>query len=75
MDPEERGLNKTADKLLIGMWRDFAVSLEKMVLMEVPTMSVARRLGYLEREMERRGIRHDDPRGDVLDSHGIWHKP
>lgn len=63
------------DAGLIRQWRVYAFSLEAHLRMDMPTMDVARGLGYIEREMEWRNIRHDDPRGDVLDSQGTWHKP
>lgn len=62
------------DRLLIRKWRFYATSLEVRIRLGRPTTDLARDLGYVEREMERRGIRHDDPRGDVLDSHGVWHE-
>lgn len=78
MDNEETTLRKADDATLIRMWRDFSGSLDRMLqrdnLATAGTANVSRRLGYIEREMEWRGIRHDDPRGDVLDSHGVWHK-
>jgi hypothetical protein len=64
-----------SDLRLIRQWRTYALNLESRVKFEQPTTGVARDLGYVEREMERRGIRHDDPRGEVRDSKGDWHKP
>ncbi len=64
-----------SDANLIRRWRRWSLAIDRMVDQGTPTMDVARDLGYVEREMERRGIRHDDPRGEVLDSHGVWHQP
>lgn len=70
----ETAISLTDDNL-IRCWRRWCLTIDRMVAQGEPTMGVARDLGYVEREMERRGIRHDDPRGEVLDSKGVWHKP
>jgi hypothetical protein len=66
---------KLSDLRLIRQWRTYAMNLENRVTWGQPTTGVARDLGYVEREMERRGIWHDDPHGEVRDSHGVWHQP
>lgn len=66
---------KMSDLRLIRQWRTYAINLESRVKREQPTTGLATDLGHVEREMERRGIRHDDPRGEVLDSHGVTHQP
>lgn len=66
---------KMSDLRLIKQWGYYAINLENRIKREQPTNELAHDLGYVEREMERRGIRHDDPRADVLDSHGVLHEP
>ncbi len=75
MDRQEQEIRRLGDRTLIGMWRNYAIDLDRRVAAGEQTTGVARDLGYLEREMEWRGIRHDDPRGEVLDSHGVWQQP
>lgn len=74
MGHDETAVRGLTDLRLIRLWMEHHRILEFGVKNNRPTADIAQRLGYVEREMERRGIRHDDPRGDVLDSHGVWHK-
>ncbi len=61
------------DSVLIALWRHFAISLEQLKILGVPTEVTPAIVGSLVRELDSRGIVYDDPRGDVWDRNGRLH--
>lgn len=66
-----------SDSGLVRTWRDLSEDLNQAVREDQVRSTgadVARDLGSVEREMERRGMRHDNPHGDVRGPDGVTHK-